>query len=37
MLEGWIDGSVGRKEAVRDTTRAVTALPLEFARASRGS
>ncbi len=32
MLEGFIDGSVGRKEAIRDTTRVVSALLGEFAR-----
>ena len=32
MLDGWIDGQVSRKEAVRDTTRAVSALLREFTR-----
>ena len=31
MLDGWLDGSVARKEAIRDTTRAVSALLAEFA------
>jgi AcrR family transcriptional regulator len=34
MLEGWLDRAVGRKEAIRDTTRVVTALLAEFARAA---
>jgi AcrR family transcriptional regulator len=34
MLEGWLDRQVGRKEAIRDTTRVVSALLAEFARAS---
>ena len=32
MLEGWLDGTLGRKEAIRATTRVVSALLGEFAR-----
>jgi AcrR family transcriptional regulator len=32
MLEGWLDKTVGRKEAIRDTTRVVSALLAEFSR-----
>jgi AcrR family transcriptional regulator len=30
-LEGWLEGGVSRKQAIRDTTRVVTALLAEFA------
>lgn len=30
MLDGWLDGSVSRKQAIRDTTRVVSALLGEF-------
>jgi AcrR family transcriptional regulator len=30
MLEGWLDGSISRKQAVADTARAVTVLLAEF-------
>ncbi len=32
MLEGWIDGHVSRAEALRDTTRTVSALLREFTK-----
>lgn len=32
MLEGWLDGEVGRAEALRDTTRTVSALLREFTK-----